>query len=123
MKTSIFASALLHVVYSSSEEIKDKFSFSPPYLEDLYHMTNYDFGGNKIILMSGSTVIQSDTNIMLTTGMKSQAGYIWSKEKFDMGKGFEVEIDYRIHGVDHVFGDGFAFWFTPDKYEKGKFCN
>jgi mannose-binding lectin 2 len=31
-----------------------------------------------------------------------------------------VEFDFRIYGKNaHIYGDGFAFWFTTDKYKPG----
>ena len=52
---------------------------------------------------------------------QGQRGYAFTKTPLDgIGTEWEIDVEFRIHGGGMTYyGDGFAMWYTPTKYEEG----
>ena len=52
---------------------------------------------------------------------QGQRGYAFTKTPLDgIGTEWEIDVEFRIHGGGMTYyGDGFAMWYTPTKYEAG----
>ncbi|KAI9894707.1 MAG: hypothetical protein M1814_002063 [Vezdaea aestivalis] len=85
-------------------------SLSAPYLDSDMQSRWFDYGG--------STVIRADRYIRLTSQQQSQAGYLFSRVPLT-ATNWEIEIEFKIHGTDHLFGDGMAVWVTKDRAKQG----
>ncbi|KAI2637428.1 concanavalin A-like lectin/glucanase domain-containing protein [Xylaria nigripes] len=70
----------------------------------------FDFGGD--------TVIRTDSYIRLSSDRPSQNGWLFSRIPLT-ATNWEITVDFRIHGKNPLFGDGFAMWVTKDRGEPG----
>ncbi|KAB5570243.1 concanavalin A-like lectin/glucanase domain-containing protein [Coniochaeta sp. 2T2.1] len=70
----------------------------------------YDFGGD--------TVIRTDQYIRLTSDRPSQMGWLWSRVPLT-ATNWEIEVEFKIHGKNQLYGDGFAMWLTKDRAKPG----
>ncbi|KAI1435789.1 concanavalin A-like lectin/glucanase domain-containing protein [Xylaria sp. CBS 124048] len=70
----------------------------------------YDFGGD--------TVIRPDSYIRLSSERPSQNGWLFSRVPLT-ATNWEIEVEFKIHGKNTLFGDGFAMWLTKDRGEPG----
>jgi len=88
-------------------------SLSPPYITDGLYNRWWDFGG--------STVVEVNKFVRLTQNQNSQQGWLWSRAPLT-AQNWEVEFEFRVgevNGKDHLFGDGFAFFYTVDRANLG----
>jgi mannose-binding lectin 2 len=67
----------------------------------------------------GDAVIDANHCIRLTTEEQSRQGWIWSKLPLPEDA-WQVEFEFKVHGKNHIYGDGFAFWATSDRAKDGK---
>ncbi|KEZ42623.1 hypothetical protein SAPIO_CDS5867 [Scedosporium apiospermum] len=81
-----------------------------PYLDSDMQSRWYDFGGD--------TIIRTDSYIRLTSDRPSQAGWIFSRVPLT-ATNWEVEVEFKIHGKNQLFGDGFAMWITKERASPG----
>ncbi|KAJ3071442.1 hypothetical protein HDU98_005336 [Podochytrium sp. JEL0797] len=89
------------------------YSISWPFIsEESLDNRFWNFGGNTIVNMQ-------DESISLTRQKPNQVGWLWSKQQLS-SNAWSVEFDFKVHGTTSAFhGDGFAFWYTKEKQEKG----
>ncbi|KAL1992762.1 hypothetical protein VTN49DRAFT_3518 [Thermomyces lanuginosus] len=81
-----------------------------PYLDSDMHSRWWDFGGD--------TVIRTDKYIRLTSDQPSQQGWIFSRVPLTASH-WEVEVEFKIHGSNHLYGDGMAIWLTKQRGIQG----
>jgi mannose-binding lectin 2 len=110
LKLSLSALALLAGKASADASYNLKsHSLSPPYITDGLYNRWWDFGG--------STVVEVNKYIRLTSNQNSQQGRLWSRAPLT-AQNWEIEFEFRvgeINGKDHLFGDGFAFFYASDR--------
>lgn len=85
-------------------------TLTQPYLDSDMQSRWYDFGGD--------TVIRTDQYIRLTSDRPSQTGWLWSKVPLT-ATNWEIEVEFKIHGKNQLYGDGFAMWLTKDRAKTG----
>lgn len=85
-------------------------SLEQPYLDSDLGSRHWDFGGN--------TVIRTDRYVRLTPERQSQRGWLWSKSPLT-ATNFEITVQFKIHGNNHLFGDGMALWITETHNVQG----
>lgn len=90
--------------------LSDASSFQP-YLDNDLQSRWFDYGG--------STVIRADQYIRLTGAHPSQSGWVFSRVPLT-ATNWEIEVDFKISGTGHLFGDGMAMWITKDRAEMGQ---
>jgi len=119
MRSSIFKLSLSALAFLASKVSADasynlkSHSLSPPYLTDGLYNRWWDFGG--------STVVEVSKFVRLTSNQNSQQGWLWSRAPLT-AQNWEVEFEFRvgeINGKDHLFGDGFAFFYTTERANIG----
>ncbi|KAI9791117.1 MAG: hypothetical protein M1816_004348 [Peltula sp. TS41687] len=77
----------------------------------------FDFGGD--------TIIKSDQHIRLTSERASQQGWLWSRVPLTATNwethpsGWQIEVEFKIHGHGHLYGDGMAMWLTKQRATPG----
>ncbi|CAK7236358.1 hypothetical protein SCUCBS95973_009580 [Sporothrix curviconia] len=85
-------------------------SLSQPYLDSDMQSRWYDFGGD--------TLIRTDQYIRLTADRPSQMGWIFSRVPLT-ATNWQIEVEFKIHGKNTLFGDGFAMWLTKERGQPG----
>lgn len=88
-------------------------SLEAPYMTDGLYNRWWDFGG--------STVVEVNKFVRLTTNQNSQQGWLWSRAPLT-AQSWEVEFEFKVgqeNDKDHLFGDGFAFFYTTDRANLG----
>ncbi|OMJ18462.1 L-type lectin-like domain-containing protein [Smittium culicis] len=93
---------------SSPDNIIGKLSFDDPYVDDGFHMTNWDYGGD--------TTINPQSGVFLTTDLPSRRGHIWSTSSMPKD-GWKVIFEFKVGNNKGGFlnGDGFAFWAAKER--------
>lgn len=56
--------------------------------------------------------------IRLTSDRPSQTGWLWSRVPLT-ATNWEIEVEFKIHGKNQLYGDGFAMWITKDRAKEG----
>jgi mannose-binding lectin 2 len=96
------------------EEIKSislrTHSIRKPYLDSDMGSRWFDFGGDAII--------RTDSYIRLTSDRPSQTGWLWSRVPLT-ATNWEIEVEFKIHGKNTLYGDGFAVWITKNRAAAG----
>ncbi|KAK3692875.1 concanavalin A-like lectin/glucanase domain-containing protein [Podospora appendiculata] len=85
-------------------------SLVQPYLDSDMQSRWYDFGGD--------TIIRTDQYIRLTSDKPSQSGWLFSKVPLT-ATNWEIEVEFKIHGKNQLYGDGFAMWITKERGKQG----
>ncbi|KAH8894812.1 hypothetical protein GQ53DRAFT_744219 [Thozetella sp. PMI_491] len=85
-------------------------TLSQPYLDSDMQSRWYDFGGD--------TVIRTDSYIRLTADRPSQTGWLFSRVPLT-ATNWEIEVEFKIHGKNQLYGDGFAMWLTKERAKEG----
>jgi len=85
-------------------------SLSQPYLDSDMQSRWYDFGGD--------TIIRTDQYIRLTSDRPSQTGWLFSRVPLT-ATNWEIEVEFKIHGKNQLYGDGFAMWLTKQRAQPG----
>ncbi|KAI3647278.1 hypothetical protein MP228_007499 [Amoeboaphelidium protococcarum] len=86
-------------------------SLYPPFMHDEFENEYWDFGGNVLVKVFDY--------VRLTSLAKSQRGWLYSKFPI-ASEAWSVEFEFKIHGgQSQQHGDGFAFWYTAEKFEEG----
>ncbi|GJC95375.1 legume-like lectin family protein [Colletotrichum higginsianum] len=70
----------------------------------------YDFGGD--------TIVRTDSYIRLTSDRPSQTGWLFSRVPLT-ATNWEIEVEFKIHGKNQLYGDGFAMWVTKSRAQAG----
>ncbi|KAK4043168.1 concanavalin A-like lectin/glucanase domain-containing protein [Parachaetomium inaequale] len=81
-----------------------------PYLDSDMQSRWYDFGGD--------TIIRTDQYIRLTSDHPSQTGWLFSRVPLT-ATNWEIEVEFKIHGKNQLYGDGFAMWITKERGKVG----
>lgn len=81
-----------------------------PYLDSDMQSRWYDFGGD--------TIVRTDQYIRLTSDHPSQMGWLWSRVPLT-ATNWEIEVEFKIHGKNQLYGDGFAMWITRERAKPG----
>ncbi|CAJ2510183.1 Uu.00g060830.m01.CDS01 [Anthostomella pinea] len=81
-----------------------------PYLDSDMSSRWYDFGGD--------TIVRTDSYIRLSSDRPSQNGWLFSRVPLT-ATNWEVEVEFKIHGKNQLFGDGFAMWLTKERGDMG----
>ncbi|KAL2141367.1 hypothetical protein VTI28DRAFT_2497 [Corynascus sepedonium] len=85
-------------------------SLAQPYLDSDMQSRWYDFGGD--------TIIRTDKYIRLTSDYPSQTGWLFSRVPLT-ATNWEIEVEFKIHGKNTLYGDGFAMWITKERGKVG----
>ncbi|KAF8423666.1 legume-like lectin family-domain-containing protein [Tirmania nivea] len=85
-------------------------SLYQPYLDSDLQSRWFDWGGD--------TVIRADSYIRLTGDRQEQSGWIWSRLPLT-ATNWELEVEFKIHGQGHLYGDGLALWVTKQRATEG----
>ncbi|OLY84105.1 L-type lectin-like domain-containing protein [Smittium mucronatum] len=95
----------------SSMKLK-KLSLGYPYIDDGFHIKDWDYGGN--------AVIDAANGIYLTTDLPSNRGWLWSTKTLPEDS-WLIDFDFKIgsKNKDHLYGDGLAFWATQSRAISG----
>lgn len=56
--------------------------------------------------------------IRLTSDRPSQSGWLFSRVPLS-ATNWEIEVEFKIHGKNQLYGDGFAMWLTKDRAHQG----
>ena len=56
--------------------------------------------------------------IRLTSDRPSLNGWLFSRVPLT-ATNWEIEVEYKIHGKNQLYGDGFAFWLTKQRGQQG----
>ncbi|PVU84963.1 hypothetical protein BB559_007274 [Furculomyces boomerangus] len=96
----------------TSKNVIHNFSLDSPYIDDGFHITNWDFGGD--------AYIKADSGVILTTDLPSKRGWIWSTNTLPT-EGWKIDFDFFIGNSKSgiLNGDGFAFWATQERSTSG----
>ncbi|KAI1333490.1 concanavalin A-like lectin/glucanase domain-containing protein [Xylariaceae sp. FL0016] len=81
-----------------------------PYLDSDMSSRWYDFGGD--------TIIRTDSYIRLSSDRPSQNGWLFSRVPLT-ATNWEIEVEFKIHGKNQLFGDGFAMWLIKERGQIG----
>ncbi|RYO75692.1 hypothetical protein DL766_005428 [Monosporascus sp. MC13-8B] len=81
-----------------------------PYLDSDTSSRWYDFGGD--------TIIRTDSYIRLTSDRPSQNGWLFSRVPLT-ATNWEITVEFKIHGKNQLYGDGFAMWLTKERAQPG----
>ncbi|KAL2271694.1 hypothetical protein VTJ83DRAFT_1065 [Remersonia thermophila] len=81
-----------------------------PYLDSDMQSRWYDFGGD--------TIVRTDQYIRLTSDHPSQSGWLFSRVPLT-ATNWEIEVEFKIHGKNALYGDGFAMWLTKERGKAG----
>ncbi|PTB81156.1 concanavalin A-like lectin/glucanase [Trichoderma longibrachiatum ATCC 18648] len=81
-----------------------------PYLDSDMQSRWFDFGGD--------TIIRTDSYIRLTSDRPSQNGWLFSRVPLT-ATNWEVEVEFKVHGKNSLYGDGFAMWITKQRGQLG----
>ncbi|KAH0499022.1 hypothetical protein TgHK011_006241 [Trichoderma gracile] len=81
-----------------------------PYLDSDMQSRWFDFGGD--------TIIRTDSYIRLTSDRPSQNGWLFSRVPLT-ATNWEIEVEFKIHGKNSLYGDGFAMWITKQRGQLG----
>ncbi|KAL7275286.1 hypothetical protein RUND412_001767 [Rhizina undulata] len=85
-------------------------SLYQPYLDSDLQSRWFDWGGD--------TIIRADQYIRLTSDRQQNAGWLWSRLPLT-ATNWEIEVEFKIHGAGHLYGDGMAFWITKQRALQG----
>ncbi|KAH6624945.1 concanavalin A-like lectin/glucanase domain-containing protein [Chaetomium sp. MPI-SDFR-AT-0129] len=85
-------------------------TLNQPYLDSDMQSRWYDFGGDAII--------RTDQYIRLTSDHPSQTGWLFSRVPLT-ATNWEIEVEFKIHGKNQLYGDGFAMWLTKERGKTG----
>ena len=60
--------------------------------------------------------------VRLSADKQSQRGWAFTRKPLDtLGFDWQIDVEYRIHGKGMTYyGDGFALWYTPERFTEGK---
>ncbi|KAI0114964.1 concanavalin A-like lectin/glucanase domain-containing protein [Daldinia grandis] len=81
-----------------------------PYLDSEMQSRWYDFGGD--------TIVRTDSYIRLTSDRPSQNGWLFSRVPMT-ATNWEITVEFKIHGSNQLYGDGFAMWLTKERGQIG----
>ncbi|KAI1143876.1 concanavalin A-like lectin/glucanase domain-containing protein [Hypoxylon sp. FL0543] len=81
-----------------------------PYLDSDMQSRWYDFGGD--------TIIRTDSYIRLTSDRPSQHGWLFSRVPLT-ATNWEITVEFKVHGKNQLYGDGFAMWLTKERGQSG----
>jgi mannose-binding lectin 2 len=56
--------------------------------------------------------------VRLTSDRPSQAGWLWSRVPLT-ATNWEIEVEFKIHGKNQLYGDGFAMWISKQRAQIG----
>ncbi|KIH90613.1 lectin, mannose-binding protein 2 [Sporothrix brasiliensis 5110] len=110
MRISNLLSWGLAAVVAWAADVDDDIKSISPYLDSDMQSRWYDFGGD--------TVIRTDQYIRLTADRPSQMGWIFSRVPLT-ATNWQIEVEFKIHGTNTLFGDGFAMWLTKERGQPG----
>jgi mannose-binding lectin 2 len=85
-------------------------SLKQPYLDADVSNRWYEFGGD--------TIIRTDSYIRLTGDRQSQEGWLFSRVPIT-ATNYEITVEFKIHGSNQLYGDGFAMWLTKQRGQPG----
>ena len=60
----------------------------------------------------------SNSYIRLTSDHPSQNGWLFSRVPLT-ATNWEIEVEFKVHGKNQLFGDGFAMWLTKERGQIG----
>ncbi|RFU80847.1 vesicular integral-membrane vip36 [Trichoderma arundinaceum] len=111
-------SAVLATAFAWAAAAQDDFrsislkthTLEQPYLDSDMNSRWFDFGGD--------TIIRTDSYIRLTSDRPSQNGWLFSRVPLT-ATNWEVEVEFKIHGKNQLYGDGFAMWITKQRGQIG----
>ncbi|KAI9675414.1 MAG: hypothetical protein M1817_001318 [Caeruleum heppii] len=66
----------------------------------------------------GDAIVRADQYVRLTSDRPSQAGWIFSRVPLT-ATNWEIEVEFKIHGNGHLYGDGMAMWLTKQRGMQG----
>ncbi|KAK3357489.1 concanavalin A-like lectin/glucanase domain-containing protein [Lasiosphaeria hispida] len=95
-----------------------------PYLDSDMQSRWYDFGGDTIVRTDqyGFTLSwkldYAYLYIRLTSDHPSQNGWLFSRVPLT-ATNWEIEVEFKIHGKNQLYGDGFAMWLTKERGKLG----
>ncbi|PVU99715.1 hypothetical protein BB559_000449 [Furculomyces boomerangus] len=103
---------LCSFVIPQTGELIQKLSINPPYIDQGFHIQDWDFGGDSIV--------DAISGIYLTPDIPSRRGMIWSTITLPEN-GWSVEFEFFVgsKNKDTLYGDGLAFWATKERSEPG----
>ncbi|KAI9330755.1 legume-like lectin family-domain-containing protein [Obelidium mucronatum] len=108
----------------------EHFSLQAPFVDEYLMNRYWDFGGSehKLFQKILSSLIdhsEPDTHVninqfvRITPNRQSQKGWLWARMPVVTQKSWVVEFEFKVHGGDRLFGDGFAFWYTKGRRQLG----
>ncbi|KAJ4304443.1 hypothetical protein N0V88_002056 [Collariella sp. IMI 366227] len=96
--------------WGAMKEEEDSVKSIGPYLDSDMQSRWFDFGGD--------TIIRTDQYIRLTSDHPSQMGWLFSRVPLT-ATNWEIEVEFKIHGKNQLYGDGFAMWLTKERGKLG----
>lgn len=59
--------------------------------------------------------------VRLTADEQGQRGWMFTRQPLNtLGQEWQIDVEFRIHGKGMTyFGDGFAMWYTPKRFQSG----
>ncbi|KAI8801295.1 vesicular integral-membrane protein VIP36 precursor [Cladochytrium replicatum] len=87
------------------------YNLQPPFIEENLNNRWWNFGGDALV--------DVHNHVRLTSDRQSSSGWIWSKVMLTSAS-WVLEFEFRVQGAsNHLFGDGFAFWYSTEREEPG----
>ncbi|KAJ3075237.1 hypothetical protein HDU98_008853 [Podochytrium sp. JEL0797] len=65
------------------------------------------------------TFVNVNSFVRITPNRQSMRGWLWARMPIVTQKSWVVEFEFKVHGGERLFGDGFAFWYTTDRKKIG----
>lgn len=85
-------------------------SLSSPFLDSDMQSRYFEFGED--------TIVRADQYIRLTSDRQAQSGWLFSRMPMT-ATNWMIEVEFKIHGVGHLHGDGMAIWLTEERAKPG----
>ncbi|KAJ3134101.1 hypothetical protein HK100_003801 [Physocladia obscura] len=90
----------------------EHFSLAQPFVDE-YLMNRLNH------VIRADAIVKVDSYVRLTPNRQSMRGWLWSRMPVVTQKSWVIEFQFKVHGGDHLYGDGFAFWYTSERRQTG----
>lgn len=111
MLLALAGGALANTHRDPSGYVYGEHSIQKPYLASGMSIPNWDIMGHTVV---------ADEFIRLTPDRQSKRGALWNIKPCLLHE-WEVTMQFKVHGQGtHLFGDGFALWYTRDRGIPGR---
>ncbi|KAJ1735023.1 hypothetical protein LPJ61_000776 [Coemansia biformis] len=87
------------------------FALEVPFIDEGFHMRNYDYGGDAIV--------NTLSHIRLTADQQSRVGWVWSTQPLPEDY-WKVDFEFKVGGKGgYLYGDGMGMFVTKERAQAG----